>query len=162
MKLKATALILGICLSLLTVSGSAFARSVAAFGTAQVQQSKVNQYGSNNPRTCLTEYWGELVNRCNYEVAVVFELPIDTDGSHLVTVQNLSFGSTSSFKCSVNGFTGDGPTGDDTQTLVMFGPGNSSGASVNVNPGGTIQVNCYIPGIVGGEPNGLADINWQP
>jgi hypothetical protein len=144
-------------------ASTAYARSVPAYPTFQVQQSNPNGYGAKNPHNCLTEYWGEVVNQCSYEVELVFALPIDNDGSHWVQILNLSYGSNAKVNCSVTGLTGDGNVGADGpfyQTLA--GPGTTATYSVNVNPGGTIQVNCWLPAIANGEPNGIAAINWAP
>jgi hypothetical protein len=105
-----------------------------------------------------------VVNQCSYEVVLVFALPIDTDGTHQVQIRNLSYGSNRGFTCSVTGLTGDGKVGaDGPVNRTLAGPGTTATYDVNVNPGGTIQVNCYIPGMPkDGEPNGISAINWQP
>jgi hypothetical protein len=132
--------------------------------TFKVQQGKAHQYGTNNPNDCLTEFWGEVVNRCGYPVYLAFDLPVDTDGSHSVQIQNLSFGSNANVFCSVTSFTGLGPNGADAVGLNISGPTLSQTASVNVIPGGTIQVLCTVPGIAKGKtlPNDIAMINWTP
>lgn len=165
MKLKATSIFLGICLAALAGAASpASARSTPAFGTFKVQQSSANQYGTNNPYDCLTEFWGEVVNHCGYTVYLAFDLPIDNDGSHWVQVQNLSFGSNANVFCSVTSFTGLGPDGADAVGLNLSGPTISQTVSVNVAPGGTIQVLCTVPGVSKKKtlPSGIADINWAP
>jgi hypothetical protein len=166
MKLKTTALLAGICLAILAAS-PAYARSAAAYGTFKVWQSKVNYYGDQpypNPALCLTEYYGEVVNQCSFEVVLAFDLPIDTDGSHYVSVTNLSYGSTATVKCTVSALTGEGSTGVQTEVLSLNQPTISKTATVDVAAGGTIQVLCYIPGMTSTKklPNGISEFNWAP
>jgi hypothetical protein len=166
MKGKLTSLFLGICLAILAGAASpAYARSTTGYSAFKVQQGKANQYGTNNPYSCITEFYGEVVNYCAYNVYMEFDLPIDTDGSFRVSVQNLSFDSQNTFNCTVGSYTGNGSIGYEKATFQFLGSGGAHQTeSVNISAvaGGTIQLICNVPAKASNGVSGIADINWNP
>jgi hypothetical protein len=166
MKSKLTSLVLGICLAILAGATSpAYARSTTGYSAFKVQQGKANQYGSKNPYSCITEFYGEVVNYCPYNVYMEFDLPIDTDGSFQVSVQNLSFDSRNTFNCTLGSYTGNGSLGYQKVTFQFLGTGGAhqtKTVDISAVAGGTIQLVCNVPGNNSGGLSGIADINWNP
>jgi hypothetical protein len=166
MKNKLTSLFLGIGLAILAGAASpAYARSTTGYSAFKVDQGTANQYGKNNPYSCITEFFGEVVNYCKYTVSLEFDLPIDTDGSFRVSVQNLSFDSQNTFNCTVGSYTGNGSIGFQKATFQFLGSGGAhqtQSVDINVQAGGTIQMICKVPGNGSNGLSGIADINWNP
>jgi hypothetical protein len=166
MKRKVTLLLMGICLAILAGAASpAYARSTTGYSAFKVQQGKANQYGKNNPYSCITEFFGEVVNYCSFNVDMEFDLPIDTDGSFQVSVQNLSFDSQNTMNCTLGSYTGNGSIGFQKVTFQFAGTGGAhqtKTVDISAVAGGTIQLICNVPANNSGGLSGIADINWNP
>jgi len=109
--------------------------------------------------SCLTESFGAVVNQCAFPVSLLFDVPVDTEGSHSFTVQNYFDGSDAdnTFTCQAYAYNGVGGivNGD---TISFTTPGQSLSATVTVAGASSAQLICKdIP-----EGGGVANINWNP
>jgi len=165
MKLKATSLFLGICLAALASAASpASARTVSGFTSFHVGSNVVNAY-KTNPYNCVTEWYGAAVNYCKESVGLDFSLPIDTAGSHSVSVTDLWFGLNAPINCGISSYTGKGESGGDVQNITFTGLSQTLQATINVPTGGYIQVICILPAATSNKSPGgagIAFIEWTP
>jgi len=99
MKLKAVSLFLGICLAIMAVAASpVYARSTTGFSAFHVE---VQGTTTTNAYLCLGESYGQVINDCASQVNLEFNLPVDNQTNHTVTIQNDWSGSAtqSTFYC---------------------------------------------------------------
>jgi hypothetical protein len=155
---RSTAMFLALCLIVSTgASNLAFARSTTAYNSFKVWMASKNDFKATY--SCLTESFGAVVNQCAFPVSLLFDVPVDTEGTHTFTVQNYFAGSDAqnTFTCQSYAYNGTG--GISNGNLVSFtGPSQSQETAVTVNAGESAQLICKdIP--AGG---GVANINWNP
>jgi hypothetical protein len=161
MKLKATTLILGLCLTILAVAASpAYANSTTGFSAFHVEYNYVGQYKSS-PYACLIEYWGAVLNDCKFSVNLEFSLPINSLGTKNVNVQDLFNGTDAenTFSCTASVYTGSSASSVAGNTINFTAPLQKLTSSVDVTVGGSsIQLICadVPPG------GGIANISWNP
>ncbi|MFY9646059.1 MAG: hypothetical protein WAK29_12820 [Terriglobales bacterium] len=158
MKRKTTSLFLGICLVILAATASpAFARSTTAYNSFKVWMADKSQFKATY--SCLTERFGAVVNQCAFPVSLLFDVPVDTEGSHSFTVQNYFDGSDAdnTFNCQAYAYDGKGDIVNGG-TIAFTASGQSLSATVTVSGGNSAQLICKdIP-----EGGGVANINWNP
>jgi hypothetical protein len=155
---RSTALFLALCLIASTgASNLAFARSTTAYNSFKVWMASKNEFKATY--SCLTESFGAVVNQCAFPVSLIFDVPIDNEGSHTFTVQDYFAGTDAqnSFSCQSYVYNGTGGIVDGT--LITFtGPSQSLETSVSVTAAESVQLICKdIP-----EGGGVANINWNP
>jgi hypothetical protein len=163
MKLKATSLFLGLCLSILAAAASpAYAATLheTAFGLFHVEINTITNY-PGDPYLCVYENNGAVVNYCNYTVDLEFGLPIETLNTKNITVQDgwsgLGTGS-ENFNCQSFAYTGTNGDGNVGSQAVFTGPGQSKTTTVTMPAGyTTIQVLCNIP-----AGDAVASFSWNP
>jgi hypothetical protein len=158
MKHKLTSLILGLCLVLSTgAANPAFARSTTAFNSFKVWMASKNDFKATY--SCLTEADGAVVNNCTFPVSLLFDVPVDNEGSHTFTVQDYFDGTDAenSFDCESYAYNGTGGISFGT-TIGFTAPGQSLQTTISISAGESVQLICKdIP--AGG---GVANINWNP
>ena len=122
---------------------------------------------------CLTEDNGAVVNNCrsaagnSITVNLVFDLPIDSEGTHNITVLNYwqqppSGSSYVPFRCQAYSYRGMSGNADATSAFIQFtAAGQTTNNTMSVNVGhpvmGMTVICWYIPA---GE--GIAIVNWDP
>lgn len=157
-------------LALFAMSAVTQARSVTGFGSFHADGSY-----PTDPYTCLQESNGSVVNDCNFSVNLVFDLPVDNQGTHnlTVTAYNPNPGSTSypttfgcqAFAYSQGSASSGGPTGFTVGggTTAFFNSQLGTGYQIQPyvdtpNPGETIQLICWsVP-----KGEGISNIWWSP
>jgi hypothetical protein len=162
MKLKATSLVLGLCVAIMAVAASPASaqstRSVPAFESFHVWSPSTKAAAALN---CLNESKGAVINNCKYQLILAFDLPIDKQGIvHTVSVQNY-VGGTGTVGANCNTWTYDGD-GDDAQgTYIYFNPNGaqtlSSTAVLIPDTTNTITLFCTLP-----LGEGVASLTWNP
>jgi hypothetical protein len=155
---RSTALFLALCLIMSTGAFNlAFARSTTAYNSFKVWMASKNEFKTTYG--CLTESFGAVVNQCGFPVSLLFDVPVDDEGTHTFIVQNYFSGTDTenSFSCQSYAYNGTGGISDGS-TVTFSGPGQSLQTSVSVGSGESAQLICKdIP--AGG---GVANINWNP
>jgi hypothetical protein len=158
MKRKTTSLFLGICLFVLAGAASpAFARSTTAYNSFKVWMPSKGAFKATY--SCLTESFGAVVNNCAFPVSLLFDVPVDTSGSHKFTVQNYFDGTDAENTFSSSSYAYNGTGGIvDGGAINFTRPGQSLATTVDVADASSAQLICKdIP--AGG---GVANINWNP
>ena len=109
--------------------------------------------------SCLTESFGAVVNNCAFPVSLIFDVPVDSPGSHTFTVQNYFDGTDAENTFTCQSYTYNGAGGIVNGASIHFtGPSQTLSTSVNVGDAESVQLICKdIP--TGG---GVANINWNP
>lgn len=154
MKIKSTFLGICVALSVLAAGIRVQARSIDAFSSFHVQVSTGSQ---QNAYTCVQESYGAVVNKCTYEVRLAFELPVDNDVVHTVSVQNYVKGTgTTGANCSVWSYDGNG-NGQAGKSLTFSPNGQQTLNFTSILFGNNISLLCHIP--VG---EGIGAITWNP
>jgi hypothetical protein len=156
MKVKASSLVLGVCLAIMAVvAAPAFARSNTAFSAYHVE----NPLGSD-PYTCVTEDNGAVFNNCTYTVSLEFDLPIDNAGEKTVTVRDFWQGTAAqnTFNCYLYAYTGTSGTSiEGTPAIAFNGISQTASTTVNVASGSNMQLICWnIP-----PQGGVANLSWN-
>ena len=169
MKLKATSLIMGICLvALASVTSPAYAASYeftrSGFSAFRVQYGTVNAYGTD-PNTCLVESYGAVINYCTSEgVALIFDTPVLKSGSHSISITDLWFGQDVSFPCNVYAYTGTESAFTEHTSVTFTGPNQTQTTTITVPAGGYMQVICVLPAATSSSGNGgagIAKVTWS-
>ncbi|MFZ0478375.1 MAG: hypothetical protein WAL71_04445 [Terriglobales bacterium] len=116
---------------------------------------------SSNPRTCLSENNGAVVNNCTYPVSLEFDLPIDTKGTKSVLVQDYWSGTNQedTFSCQTYAYTGTQGSSTGGTAISFNAPLQIYDTVVDVAAAGdSIQLICWSvpPG------GGVANLNWTP
>ncbi|MGA9643999.1 MAG: hypothetical protein WBQ72_21555 [Terriglobales bacterium] len=160
MKLKASTLILGLCLAMLAVAASpAYARSTTGFSAFHVENQGTL---GTNPYTCLGESFGAVVNNCSYAVSLEFDLPTDSPGEKGITVQNYWKGTEASgtFSCQAYAYSGAGSA--YPADYAYWGQINFPGPDYSLQLSGFLQGAWSIQLICWNVPpgGGIANINW--
>jgi hypothetical protein len=158
MKLKATALLLGLCSVIVTgLSSPVFARSTTAYNSFKVWMADKGQFESTY--SCLTEYFGAVVNNCAFPVSLLFDVPVDTAGDHTFTVQDYFEGTDAenTFTCQSYAYNGTG--GIVHGSVIKFtGPSQTLETTVSVEGDSSVQLICSDIPVHGG----VANLNWNP
>lgn len=156
MKLKAASLFLGLCVAIMAVAASpAYARSTTGFSAFHVE---VIGTTTTDAYLCIGESNGAVINNCSGAVNLEFDLPIDNQGTHWMTLQSFWGIYSGGFTCTPYAYDGNG--NGYPGVGVTFQPGTTV-AYPNVatpNGGESIQLICW------GVPHGagIANINWTP
>jgi hypothetical protein len=163
MKLKATSLFLGLCLTILAAAASpayAKTRSTTAFSAFHVEINTLTKY-PGNPYLCLYENNGAVVNYCKYTVDLEFDLPIDTPDTKNIKVQDGWSGLGSgneNFSCQSFAYTGSEPSSNVGTNVAFTGPGETKTTTVTMPSGYTsIQVLCNVP-----AGDAVTNFIWNP
>ncbi len=158
MRRKATSLLLGFCLVITAGAASpAFARSTTGFNSFRVWMSSAGAFKATY--SCLTEYFGAVVNHCAFPVSLMFDVPVDNAGSHTFTVQNYFEGNDAENTFDCQSFAYNGKSSITDGSVIDFtGPKQTLSTSVTVDADESVQLICRdIP-----EGGGVANINWNP
>jgi hypothetical protein len=163
MKLKASTLILGLCLAMLAVAASpAYAASTTGFSSFHVEYQWTNEYKNatfDSPYDCLIENYGAVLNQCGQDVSLVFDLPITSSGNHTIQVQDYWYGwpGNTSFTCDAYSYAGTSGSVYAWGSLTFYEPGQNLPVNVGNGNGMSIQLICWnVP-----PGGGIAQINWN-
>jgi len=158
MKHKATSLFLGLCLALMAIVASpAQARSTTGFSAFHVE---VQGTTTTNAYLCLGESYGQVINDCASQVNLEFNLPVDNQTNHTVTIQNDWSGSAtqSTFYCQLYSYSGSSSEYNYGGQINFTGPVQTQSLTVYTPENWSIQLICFnVP-----NGGGIANINWNP
>jgi len=161
MKLKATSLLLGFCVSVLAVAASptyASTRATTAFNSFHVQNENALPSDAN---LCLYEDNGAVVNGCTFTVNLLFDLPIDHAGEKSITVQDYWKAPSPFVPFNCDSYVYTGTEGSSTVgTQITFTEPTTSLITKDdvAHLGNSMTVICFA--VPPGE--GVANLNWNP
>jgi len=150
-KAKMWFLAMGVALVTLAAIPCAEARSTTGWNAFRV-------WIPQGAEQCVKESFGSAINTCSYNIALTFELVVDTPGLKHITVLDAPDGY-GAFTCGVVGFSG---INNDIHASYgkTFNPVGQEKLdfSFYVNPGDGVSVYCLnVP-----PSRGVANINWNP